>query len=90
MIVRTFLAAMAVIAVPAAVMGAADPDAKADYSAKKVCDVNTPVGSRLGSVRRCRTPSERREQQKESRDVVDRIQLLKPTICGPDTGRGNC
>lgn len=90
MIIRTFLAAIAVVAVPAALVLAAEPDAKADYSTKKVCDTNTPTGSRLGSVRRCRTPAERREHQKESRDVVDRIQLLKPTICGPDTGRGNC
>lgn len=90
MIVRILLAAIAVVAVPAALVGAAEPDAKADYSTKKVCDSNTPVGSRLGGVRRCRTAAERREEQKESRDVVDRIQLLKPTICGPGTGRGNC
>ena len=90
MILRYFLAAVAVVAVPAALVGAAEPDARADYGTKKVCDSNTPVGSRLGGVRRCRTAAERREEQKESREVVDRIQLLKPTICGPGTGRGNC
>lgn len=90
MLVRLLVAALATATVPAIVPGAARPDGQADYSTKKVCDTNTPVGSRLGGVRRCRTAAERREEQKESREVVDRIQLLKPTICGPGTGRGNC
>jgi len=90
MIVRLLVAALATAAVPVAIPGTAVPDGQADFSTKKVCDTNTPVGSRLGGVRRCRTAAERREEQKESRDVVDRIQLLKPTICGPTTTRGNC
>ncbi|HYI64190.1 MAG TPA: hypothetical protein VEW71_04825 [Allosphingosinicella sp.] len=77
MILRTLAASLAVIAVPIAVVGAAEPDAKADYSTKKICDVTNVTGSRLGGVRRCRTQAEREQAKAESRDVVSRIQSQK-------------
>lgn len=91
MIVRAFLAAVATIALPMAVLGAPQPDAKADYSTKKVCEMNTPTGSRLGGVRRCRTAAEREEAKAEDRDVVDRIQSRKAFSEGMTIGncRGN-
>lgn len=85
MIIRTFVAAAAVIAIPMAVIGAEPqkPARKSDHSTKKVCDVAQPTGSRLGGIRRCRTGAEREEHKAEARQVVDRIQMMKPTMCPP-------
>lgn len=81
MIVRTFLAALAVIAVPIAVQGAEGPSGPPE--AKRTCEVNVPTGSRLGGIRRCRTKAERDLAKQEARRVVDRIQAMKPTLCAP-------
>lgn len=85
MIIRTFVAAVAVIAIPMAVVGAEPQQStrKSDHSTKKVCDVAQPTGSRLGGIRRCRTAAEREEHKAEARQVVDRIQMMKPTMCPP-------
>jgi len=85
-IIRTFVAAVAVIAIPLAVVGAQSQQPasrKSDHSTKKVCDVAQPTGSRLGGIRRCRTAAEREEHKAEARQVVDRIQMMKPTMCPP-------
>ena len=86
MIIRTLMAAIAVIAIPIAVVGAEprQSPSKSDYNTKKVCDVAQPTGSRLGGVRRCRTAAERDEHKQEARQVVDRIQMMKPTMCPPN------
>jgi len=77
-IIRTFLAAAAVIAIPVAVVGAQTPAGKdSAYHTKKICDVKTPIGSRLGGVRRCRTRAEIAQARAENRDTVDRIQSQK-------------
>jgi len=84
-IIRTLIAAIAVIAIPMAVVGAQAPATnKGSHSTKKVCDVAQPTGSRLGGVRRCRTPAEREEAKQEARQTVDRIQSMKPTTCPPN------
>ncbi|HEV7658378.1 MAG TPA: hypothetical protein VGO55_00895 [Allosphingosinicella sp.] len=86
MIIRAFIAAAAVIAVPVAVVGAQQPaGTKSQYSTKRVCDVTIPTGSRLGGIRRCRTAAERELAKQEARQVVDRVQMFKPTCAG--TGR---
>ena len=83
MIVRTFLAAVATIAIPVAVVGAQAPaDRTAEPSIRKSCEVDQPTGSRLGGIRRCRTKAERDAHKAEARQVVDRIQAMKPTLCG--------
>lgn len=82
-IVRTFLSAAAVVTIPLAVVGAQEPAKSTDPSAKRICEVVKPTGSRLGGVRRCRTEAEREEHQREARQVVDRIQAMKPTMCPP-------
>lgn len=84
MIARTLLAAAATIAIPAAVLGAAEPAPRKDGSAEaKTCDVSRPVGSRLGGVRRCRTKTEREAHKQEARQTVDRIQSFKAVYCEP-------
>lgn len=83
MIIRAFIAAAAVIAVPVTVVGAQQPVQKSQYSTKRVCDVAIPTGSRLGGVRRCRSAAEREQAKQEARRVVDRIQMFKPTCAGP-------
>jgi hypothetical protein len=80
-IVRTLLAAIAVIAVPIAVQGAEGPSASPD--AKRTCETNVPTGSRLGGIRRCRTKAEREAAKQEARQVVDRVQAFKATMCAP-------
>lgn len=84
MIVRTFIMVAALVAVPMAVVGAAEPAAKrSGYSTKRTCEVSTPLGSRLGGVRRCRTAAERDQHKQEARQVVDEIQSFKATMCAP-------
>ncbi len=75
-------ATIAVVAVPIAVLGAEGP-ARVAPAEKRTCDINVPTGSRLGGVRRCRTAAEREAARQEMRQVVDRIQAMKPTLCAP-------
>jgi len=82
-IVRTVLAAVAVIAIPIAVQGAEAPRRTKPNAEKRTCQVDLPLGSRLGGVRRCRSASEREAHKAEARRTVDRIQAMKPTICVP-------
>ena len=83
MIARAFVAALAVVIVPIAVQGAESPRRTAPNPEKRTCEVNTPLGSRLGGVRRCRSAAERDAHKAEARRTVDRIQAMKPTICVP-------
>ncbi|HVQ09143.1 MAG TPA: hypothetical protein VMS43_11995 [Allosphingosinicella sp.] len=80
---RALAAAIAVIAVPIAVQGAETPRSSAQPRVKRTCEVTVPMGSRLGGVRRCRSAQEREEHKAEARDVVDRVQRMKPTLCPP-------
>jgi len=77
-IIRTVLAAIAVVAVPIAVQGAESP--RQTIQAKRTCSVDLPTGSRLGGIRRCRSEEEREAAKQEARRVVDRIQAMKPGI----------
>ena len=72
---RVLAAVIAVIAVPIAVQGAEGPSGSPQ--AKRTCEVNTPTGSRLGGIRRCRTKAERDAAKAENRSVVERIQSGK-------------
>ena len=84
MTIRAFIATVAVIAIPVSVVGAQQPGrTKSQYSTKRVCEVALPTGSRLGGVRRCRTAAEREQAKQEARQVVDRVQMFKPTCAGP-------
>ena len=74
-------AAGALVALPFAVQGAQAP-AKAN-SARRVCTVTPTIGSRLQNTRRCRTQEEREQEKQEAREVVDRVQAFKPTMCAP-------
>ena len=80
----TVAAAAAVIAVPLAVQGADGQTTPAPVE-KRYCDVAQPTGSRLGAVRRCRTKAERDAAKQEARNTTERIQAMKPTLCGPGT-----
>jgi hypothetical protein len=79
---RALVAAIAVVAVPIAVHGAETPP-QTKPRVKRVCEVDVPMGSRLGGVRRCRSADEREAHKAEARDVVDRVQRMKPTLCPP-------
>jgi hypothetical protein len=79
MSVRTLLAAILVISVPIAVNGA-EPQTgqqKVNPQAKRVCTMHPEAGSRINTVRVCRTAVEDEESRQERRRVIDRIQANK-------------
>jgi hypothetical protein len=82
-IIRTVLAAVAIVAVPIAVQGAEGPRTTRP-AAKRTCEVDLPTGSRLGGIRRCRSAEEREAAKQEARTTVDRIQAFKATTCPPN------
>jgi hypothetical protein len=78
MSVRALLAAAVVIAVPIAVNGAEPQTAqKPDPQNKRVCTVRPEIGSRINTVRSCRSAAERESARQEQRQVIDRIQSDK-------------
>jgi hypothetical protein len=86
LLTRVTLLSLAVAIVPITAYAAAEPAAKnSDYYTKRTCKVTRTTGSRLGGVRRCRTQAEVDKARAEDRQVVERIQSMKPT-CG-DSGR---
>ena len=84
MIVRNFIAAVAVVVIPLAVVSAQEPAPRSSKSApKRICETNVEIGSRLNRERRCRTKAEHDEHKAEARRTVDRIQNFKATTCPP-------
>lgn len=83
---RALAAALAVIAMPIAINGADAQQKSSVNTQRKVCNVQTKTGSRLGGTTSCLTPAERTAMRAEARRTVDRIQAFKPTICSPLPG----
>jgi hypothetical protein len=80
-ILRTLLAAVATVAIPVTLLGAEPEPRKSNPTTRKICEVSGVIGSRLGTVRRCRTKAEWEEARREARQAVDRYQHLKVSIC---------
>lgn len=79
MSVRALLAAAIVVSVPIAVNGA-EPQTTSttpDPQAKRICTVRAEIGSRIKSIRTCRTAAETEEARQEQRRVIDRVQANK-------------
>ena len=78
MSVRALLAAVVVIAAPIAVNGA-EPQSqqKPNPQAKRTCSVRPEIGSRINTIRTCRTAAEREAAKQEQRQVIDRVQANK-------------
>jgi hypothetical protein len=84
-LVTGLLTTLALVALPIAAWGAAAPAEKGDdYYTKKVCEVIKPTGSRLGGTRRCRTQAEIDAARAEQRQVIERVQSMKVTLCPPN------
>ena len=75
-------AAIALVALPMAVQGAPETN-KSAPSARRICTVTPTIGSRVNNTRTCRTREEREQEKQEARQVVDRVQAFKPTMCAP-------
>jgi len=75
-------AAIAIVTVPIAVQGAPEPT-KSKASTRRICTVQTTIGSRLNNTRRCRTRAETEAEKQEIRQVIDKVQNLKVTMCPP-------
>lgn len=79
---RALIAAAAVVATPIALGAQATIEPRND-STRKICRVEGEVGSRLGGVRRCRTKTEWDEEKAQARQLVDRVQHMRPINCTP-------
>jgi hypothetical protein len=75
------LAAAAVVAVPITVQG--EPAPTKAPTARRICTITPTLGSRVNNVRRCRSQEEYEQEKQEARQVVDRVQAMKPTLCAP-------
>ena len=81
----TLLTGLALVAIPFTAWAAAAPRDKGDdYHTKKVCEVIKPTGSRLGGTRRCRTRAEIDAARAENKQVLERVQAMKVTLCPPN------
>lgn len=79
MSVRALLATLAVVSVPIAVQGA-EPQTrtqKVNKESRRTCTVRPEPGSRIKSIRTCRTPAEIEAARQEQRRTIDRIQTNK-------------
>jgi hypothetical protein len=75
---RALLAALVVVSVPIAVNGAQTNQAqKVNPQTKRTCSVRAEIGSRINTVRACRSAAEREAARQEQRQVVDRVQQNK-------------
>ena len=75
--------AIAIVTVPMAVQGAPETT-KSPSSIRRICTVQQTIGSRVNNTRRCRTRDEREAEKQEARQVVDKVQNLKVTMCPPN------
>lgn len=80
MSIRLLIAAAAVVAIPMAAVGQdRDNSQRRSASAKRYCEANNDVASRLNNRRRCFTKAEYDAMKMEARQTVDRIQTMKAT-----------
>jgi hypothetical protein len=77
MLVRSLIAAAAVVAIPIAVVGQQPPRKARDDSSRKICEIRGTTGSRLGTVRVCRTKAQWDEVRADERAVIERVQNRK-------------
>lgn len=80
MYARALLAAIAIVAVPIAVQAMEPNSAPRAPRVKRTCEVTPAIGSRIRSIRRCRSDEERDQSKQEARRTVDRIQTMKATM----------
>jgi hypothetical protein len=74
--------AITLVVLPMTVQGAQEA-AKSAPSARRICTVTPTIGSRVNNTRTCRTREERAQEKQEARQIVDRVQAFKPTMCAP-------
>ncbi len=81
MYTRLLIAAAAVVAIPMAAVGQdRTSPSRTNNTAKRYCEANTDIASRLNNRRRCFTKAEYDAMKQEARRTVDRIQTMKATM----------
>jgi hypothetical protein len=81
MSIRLLIAAAAVVAIPMAAIGQdRDTSPRRNSTAKRYCEANSDIASRLNNRRRCFTKAEYDAMKMEARQTVDRIQNMKATM----------
>ena len=92
MSLRLVVAAVAVVAVPVTLYAQAPAplfEVAPRKSERRICEITSEVGSRLGRTRRCYSKSEHDAMKAESREVADRVQAMKAfNNIDPDNLRG--
>lgn len=85
---RALLAGFAIVALPIVAASAQTRSIVRDNPpAKRICEVRTTLGTRLGRRVTCLTKAERDEMKADGRDTVDRVQMRKVLACGvPGSG----
>ena len=82
-LLRALLAGFAVVALP---IVAADAQTRSivrdNPPPKRICEVRSTIGTRLGNTVSCRTKAERDEARADGRETVDRVQMRKVLMCG--------
>ena len=82
-LLRVLLAGFAIVAIPIVAAGAQTGSiVRANPPAKRVCEVRSTIGTRLGNTVSCRTKAERDEARADGRETVDRVQMRKVLMCG--------
>lgn len=77
MSIRLLAAALAVIAVPVAVMGQQPAPARKQAPERRYCVIDNDPAGRLRNVRRCYTKEERAAMKQEAREAIERIQTRR-------------
>jgi hypothetical protein len=80
-LVRALLAGVAIIAIPIVAASAQTHSiVRNDPPAKRICEVRTTIGTRLGNTVSCRTKAERDQLKKDSREVAERVQMQRALL----------
>lgn len=72
----------ATVSLPAAAQQQPRPPSDTNQSTRKICRISDQIGTRLGTVRTCRTQAEWAQAAREYVQVVDRMQRVAPA-CAP-------
>jgi hypothetical protein len=72
----------AAVSFPAVAQQQPRPPSNTNDSTRRYCRVSDQIGTRLGAVRTCRTKAEWKQFERESVQIVDRMQRVAPP-CAP-------
>ena len=91
-----FYASLAALGTAAAAQGttgaasASTPDtSEINIIAKKLCQAEPIVGTRIPVPRKCNTPAQLRQYQAQARELIESYRQRTPCLMGMESGEGN-